>query len=651
MRALPNASEPMANDAGQARVPWYGWFSELWRKLGGIWSAQDGQLLFVNGETVSGATIGAGLALNRATNTLTATGGSGSGGLPEAPVDGAIYGRRNAAWTQVNASPGIPAFSVQYNNAGAFGGIRYVSTTGDNLLFLSGARLPGDFAAIITADQRPAFQSSGTNEPTTVQANPSGTNAQAAFAAVNTSTATDCSYSSVGVNATTAYFDSSRIGAGVTLPLSVRVGNTPAAAVAMTVWPTGNVRIGSTFTDPAVRLQVDSDVSVFAAASASNASIRLPHGSAPSSPVNGDTWTTTAGIFVRINGVTVGPLGAGGGGTPGGLNTQLQYNNSGAFGGITNVTANGTDLTAASIDGNLSFVGTARRIRVANSSSGTIADRLFFQDSGTNQPTSIGMIPNGSSAVSSFTVFNNSTPTNAAYTGQLIDGTYAYLDSTRVGGGTALPFVIRTGTGPTAAMSIWTNGNVRFGNTLVAPTNPFQIDGNVTFAGTTVDFSASNARIFGEFTSATISNRTSFQSRTLNGATVVQAIPNGSSTVSAWTAIGNATPTNAGYAQVVHDGTDGYFDTLAYGSGTPGTMRFRTGSAAERMSIDSNGNVAINTAALATTATNGFLYVPSCAGTPTGVPTTKTGRVPIVVDTTNNKLYFYSGGAWRDAGP
>jgi len=37
-------------------------------------------------------------------------------------------------------------------------------------------------------------------------------------------------------------------------------------------------------------------------------SIRLAHGSAPSSPVNGDMWTTTAGLYVRINGVTVGPL-------------------------------------------------------------------------------------------------------------------------------------------------------------------------------------------------------------------------------------------------------------------------------------------------------------------------------------------------------
>jgi hypothetical protein len=53
-----------------------------------------------------------------------------------------------------------------------------------------------------------------------------------------------------------------------------------------------------------------------------------------------------------------------------------------------------------------------------------------------------------------------------------------------------------------------------------------------------------------------------------------------------------------------------------------------------------------NQAALATTATDGFLYIPTCAGLPTGVPTAVTGKVPIVADTTNNKLYVYLGGAW-----
>lgn len=46
----------------------------------------------------------------------------------------------------------------------------------------------------------------------------------------------------------------------------------------------------------------------FAASAAGGAGTRLPHGTAPSSPVNGDIWTTTAGLFVRINGATVGPL-------------------------------------------------------------------------------------------------------------------------------------------------------------------------------------------------------------------------------------------------------------------------------------------------------------------------------------------------------
>ena len=45
-----------------------------------------------------------------------------------------------------------------------------------------------------------------------------------------------------------------------------------------------------------------------ATAATTRSSLRVPHGTAPTSPVNGDIWTTTAGLFVRINGVTVGPL-------------------------------------------------------------------------------------------------------------------------------------------------------------------------------------------------------------------------------------------------------------------------------------------------------------------------------------------------------
>jgi hypothetical protein len=54
-----------------------------------------------------------------------------------------------------------------------------------------------------------------------------------------------------------------------------------------------------------------------AASASGGAGFNLPHGAAPSSPVNGDIWTTSAGgLYARINGSTVGPFGVGGSGTP-----------------------------------------------------------------------------------------------------------------------------------------------------------------------------------------------------------------------------------------------------------------------------------------------------------------------------------------------
>jgi hypothetical protein len=52
-------------------------------------------------------------------------------------------------------------------------------------------------------------------------------------------------------------------------------------------------------------------------------------------------------------------------------------------------------------------------------------------------------------------------------------------------------------------------------------------------------------------------------------------------------------------------------------------------------------------AALPTNSTRGFLYIPTCAGTPTGVPAAQAGTVPLVFDTTNHKLYVYEGGTWK----
>ncbi len=57
-------------------------------------------------------------------------------------------------------------------------------------------------------------------------------------------------------------------------------------------------------------------------------------------------------------------------------------------------------------------------------------------------------------------------------------------------------------------------------------------------------------------------------------------------------------------------------------------------------------SVVVGTAALATTATDGFLYIPSSAGQPAGTPTSFTGRVALCYDTTNHQFWIYDGG-WK----
>jgi hypothetical protein len=46
-------------------------------------------------------------------------------------------------------------------------------------------------------------------------------------------------------------------------------------------------------------------IQIMPASTTSAASLRAPHGVAPTAPTDGDIWTTTAGVFVRVNGATV----------------------------------------------------------------------------------------------------------------------------------------------------------------------------------------------------------------------------------------------------------------------------------------------------------------------------------------------------------
>jgi hypothetical protein len=91
--------------------------------------------------------------------------------------------------------------------------------------------------------------------------------------------------------------------------------------------------------------------------------------------------------------------------------------------------------------------------------------------------------------------------------------------------------------------------------------------------------------------------------------------------------------------------------TWTWGSkGSDNSFRLSKGVAlgtTDALQIDTNRNVVFGSAALATSATDGFVHVPTTAGTPTGVPTSFTGRAPILIDTTGSKLWAYIGGAWK----
>ena len=93
----------------------------------------------------------------------------------------------------------------------------------------------------------------------------------------------------------------------------------------------------------------------------------------------------------------------------------------------------------------------------------------------------------------------------------------------------------------------------------------------------------------------------------------------------------NATGSSAGHT---------FSDAVAFSAGVASDIKI---NAATYSVICSN-------AALATSAIAGFLYVTTCAGTPTGAAATQTGTSPVCFDTTNKVPYWYDGSTWVPMG-
>lgn len=124
---------------------------------------------------------------------------------------------------------------------------------------------------------------------------------------------------------------------------------------------------------------------VTVAPTASGSGFNLPPGSAPTTPANGDIWTTSSGLYVRVGGVTYGPLSL-------------------TFGTMATQNANAVAITGGTITGLTSeIIGAAtsvqagtNKLEVQNTSSGaqTIGLNLVNNASASATAISLDFTPN-----------------------------------------------------------------------------------------------------------------------------------------------------------------------------------------------------------------------------------------------------------------
>jgi len=277
------------------------------------------------------------------------------------------------SWAAASATPSGSTTQVQYNNAGAFAGSANMTFDGTTLT-AAGLAGPHNGTVGATTANTGAFTTlsasstvSGTGFSTYLASPPAiggtapaaGTFTTAKAIAAATQDAVQLQGRAGGTSSYVATITPTTLTASRTFTLPDAAGTlllsggdlgTPSAGVVTNLTGTASININGTvgattanagtFSSTVHKGATSGTITLTAPAVAGTQSYTLPT-AVPAS--NGYVLSsTTAGVMSWA---------AAGSGSPGGSTTQLQYNNGGAFGGISGVTTDGTRITASTTIG------------------------------------------------------------------------------------------------------------------------------------------------------------------------------------------------------------------------------------------------------------------------------------------------------------